>query len=266
MKYSIVNGERKEAFQKGRGLCECCKKPTIAKCGSRIVHHWAHESLAECDNWWETETKWHRDWKNLFPIDWQEVTHIDQNTGEIHRADVKTNYGLVIELQNSPISYEEQTSREEFYKEMIWIVNGEKFKNTFHVLDKLPNPNDEFTKDICFNRRKHNHYGRVFFKFSESPELLLPRNEQPKGKLYRSHNVDDIQEEIEASYIGHHQFDWVKPRLNWLLNKSKVFIDFGDDKLHRIIQYGDYKLTALRIYNKQEIISRILEKGKINEV
>jgi hypothetical protein len=51
MKYSIVNGERKEAFPKGNGFCECCNKPTIAKCGSKIMHHWAHKSLEECDNW-----------------------------------------------------------------------------------------------------------------------------------------------------------------------------------------------------------------------
>lgn len=264
MKYSIVNGERKEAFPKGRGLCECCRKPTIAKCGSRIVHHWAHESLAECDNWWETETKWHRDWKNVFPIDWQEIAHRDETTGEIHRADVKTNYGLVIELQNSPISFEEQTSREEFYKEMIWIVNGEKFKNSFHVLDKLPNPNDEFTKDILFTQRKYTDMGVGFYRFSTSPELLLPKNQQIR-KAIRWHNYNDIKDQIKNSYIGHHLFHWVKPRENWLQHRSKVFIDFGDENLYRIIQYGDYKLTALKIYNKKEIIFRILEKGKINE-
>lgn len=260
MKYSVVNGEKKEAFSKGIGTCQCCDKPTIAKCGSRMIHHWAHKSLVDCDNWWETETKWHRDWKNLFPVDWQEITHIDQITGEIHRADVKTNYGLVIELQNSPISYEEQISREEFYKEMIWIINGEKFKNNFHILDKLPNPDDEFTQDICFQSRKHNHFGRTFFRFSESPELLLPRNKQLQGQLYLAHSIEDIQMEIDKSYIGHHLFDWVKPRLNWLQHSSKVFIDFGDENLYRIVEYGSYKLTSLKIYSKAKIIKRILEK------
>lgn len=35
--------------------------------------------------------------------------------------------GTVIELQNSPMSLGEMSSREQFYgKKMVWIVNGEK--------------------------------------------------------------------------------------------------------------------------------------------
>lgn len=40
-------------------------------------------------------------------------------------------------------------SREKFYQNMIWIVNGEKFKN-FHILDKLPNVESENFKDYKF--------------------------------------------------------------------------------------------------------------------
>ena len=43
-----------------------------------------------------------------------------------HRADVKTSKG-VIELQASPISETELAVREVFYKNMIWLLNGEEF-------------------------------------------------------------------------------------------------------------------------------------------
>ena len=64
-------------------------------------------------------------WQNLFPEKCREVTiNID---GEIHRADILLNNGLVIEIQNSPIKIEQIVSREEFYgkNKMIWILNGQ---------------------------------------------------------------------------------------------------------------------------------------------
>mgnify|MGYP000669292942 CR=1 FL=1 len=56
----------------------------------------------ECDSWKENETEWHREWKGIFPIDWQEV--IINKNDQIHRADIKTPNGLVVEFQNSSIS------------------------------------------------------------------------------------------------------------------------------------------------------------------
>jgi len=53
-----------------------------------------------CDNWWENETQWHRDWKNHFPVEWQEVVQIAED-GEKHIADVKTSEGWVVEFQHS---------------------------------------------------------------------------------------------------------------------------------------------------------------------
>jgi hypothetical protein len=98
----------------------------IAKCGRVKVWHWAHKGRLLCDPWWENETEWHRAWKNRFPLDWQEISQFDQLTGERHIADIKTPHGLVVELQNSPMSLEEMASRERFYGEMIWIINGQR--------------------------------------------------------------------------------------------------------------------------------------------
>ena len=91
--------------------------------GDIKVWHWAHKSKKMCDHWWENETQWHRDWKNCFPEEWQEVVHFAED-GEKHIADVKTPSGLVIEFQHSAIKPDEQRSRELFYRNMIWIVDG----------------------------------------------------------------------------------------------------------------------------------------------
>ena len=50
----------------------------IANCGNVKIHHWAHKNKQHCDHWWENETKWHRDWKNNFPLEWQEVINISK--------------------------------------------------------------------------------------------------------------------------------------------------------------------------------------------
>ena len=121
MKYALVNGERQEAQSSLSGKCPCCDSPVIAKCGKVRMPHWAHRGM--CDPWWEGETEWHREWKGLFPKEWQEVIHFAEN-GEKHIADVKTDQDYVIEFQHSYIRPEECQSREVFYKKIIWIVDG----------------------------------------------------------------------------------------------------------------------------------------------
>nr|WP_256445785.1 competence protein CoiA family protein [Skermanella sp. TT6] len=123
MRYALVDGQRADARPKLKGRCPDCDAEMVARCGPVNVWHWAHKGRLSCDPWWESETEWHRSWKNNFPLDWQEVRHIDQTTGERHIADVKIPYGLVIEFQNSPIDSIEMRSRENFYGKMIWIVN-----------------------------------------------------------------------------------------------------------------------------------------------
>jgi hypothetical protein len=91
------------------------------------VWHWSHYRKADCDHWWENETPWHRDWKNRFPVDWQEVIHYADN-GEKHIADVKTPNGSILEFQHSRISPDERRSREAFYKNLIWVVDGQRLE------------------------------------------------------------------------------------------------------------------------------------------
>ena len=63
-------------------------------------------------------------WKDCFSKEFQEVIHIDDTTKEMHIADVKTGTGTVVEVQHSRISDAELRSREDFYGNMIWIVDA----------------------------------------------------------------------------------------------------------------------------------------------
>ena len=131
------SNQRIEPTQSGEEAhCICCHGSVIAKCGSQRVWHWAHNSRQACDPWWENETEWHKSYKNLFPKEWHEVRHRDEVSGEIHVADVRTEKGYYIEVQHSPISDEEKTDRERFYKDLVWIVDGSRrkrdYKKFFH--------------------------------------------------------------------------------------------------------------------------------------
>ena len=87
MKFAVVNARRQEAQPGLRGECQGCGELVIAKCGQIRIHHWAHRGQRSGDPWWEPETPWHRDWKNHFPGNWQEIWHRAED-GEKHVADV----------------------------------------------------------------------------------------------------------------------------------------------------------------------------------
>ncbi|MCC7404856.1 MAG: hypothetical protein IT288_10710 [Bdellovibrionales bacterium] len=127
MRFAIVNGEKREAEKGLAGICIGCAMPMLPVCGVKRQKHWRHKVDCECDHWWENETDWHREWKNCFPSDCQEIRHQAEN-GEWHIADVKTAQGWVLEFQNSPISLEERDARNTFYRTIVWIVNGARLK------------------------------------------------------------------------------------------------------------------------------------------
>lgn len=123
MKFALINGDKGEATKGARGFCPSCGAELISRCGDFKVNHWAHKGNRNCDPWLENETDWHRSWKGNFPVDWQEVVHFD-GSGEKHIADVKTDEGFVIEFQHSAINPSEIQKREDFYKNMVWVIDG----------------------------------------------------------------------------------------------------------------------------------------------
>lgn len=130
-KFALINNVRTEPAKGLKGTCPVCGSDVIAKCGDVKVHHWAHKGSRNCDPWWENETEWHRAWKDNFDTNWQEIILLDQITGEKHIADVRTAHGLVIEFQHSHIEPYERKKREDFYKNMIWVVDGTRLKRDY---------------------------------------------------------------------------------------------------------------------------------------
>lgn len=251
MQIAVVGDKRVEAFPGGRGLCAICGSETIAKCGPRNIHHWAHHRMKDCDPWWENETPWHRDWKNKFPIECREVPHTASN-GEIHRADIKTPTGIVIEFQHSSITDKERISRETFYQNMVWVVDGLGFHKNFDIYHKLPDPKSEIAEDLVWFKAKRNLKGAQMGLFLRLSDAFKDKPNITKMTLSEGalHSIEEIKEEITQFYVGHHQYDWVKPRKAWLESKCPVYIDFGHDYLVKLEVYDSSGLKCIRLVSK----------------
>ncbi len=129
------------------GVCPGCLQPMLAKCGEINVWHWSHESLRDCDIWYESETAWHVGWKRIVKPEFCEVVMSP------HRADIAVPKPLVkrmvIELQNSTISPEVIREREQFYRNMIWLFNAETFAKNIELRPKWKGK--EIELDGCGN-------------------------------------------------------------------------------------------------------------------
>jgi len=135
MKWAMKNNQRSKASPKDRAKCPVCKEKVIAKCGAIKTSHWAHKKNIDCDSWYEPETLWHLNWKDEFNQEQQEI--IIKKGRTIHRADIKTNE-KIIELQYSSISSSDIKERENFYGDMVWLLNGLKFAKNM-ILRKKDN-------------------------------------------------------------------------------------------------------------------------------
>lgn len=117
MRYALVDNRRTEAVPNSRGKCPTCASEVLSKCGSIVRWHWAHTGQDDCDQWSEETSPWHRNWQQLVPEAWREVT-----IGR-HRADILAIDGTVVELQHSHLAPDEIREREDFYGQMVWIFD-----------------------------------------------------------------------------------------------------------------------------------------------
>ena len=193
MRYALVDGIKTEATPKAQGKCLCCGAEVIAKCGDKRAWHWAHKNNEECNySKKDAKTPWHENWQKQFPPDWCEVRCTDEQTGEIHIADIKTTNGLVVEFQHSAINPEERSSREQFHKNMIWVVDGTKCKYDFvHFGENLKN-----LELFATNKEKN----ILLYKVKIIDNFLPERWRTLKVPTYfdfRIEKTDDIENEKE---------------------------------------------------------------------
>lgn len=231
MKFGLIDGIKSVATKGAKGYCPSCGAELIARCGDIKMNHWAHKGKRMCDVWWENETEWHRTWKNNFPIEWQEIIHFDEKTGEKHIADTKTTEGWVLEFQHSPIKPEEIQSRNNFYKKIIWVIDGVRRNRDKKQLDKTIEHAYSFeTNNFLFYKINFPEFSRlltewlncgkpVFLDFNEDlMQLVLPI--RTKNEVY----MTPIDREVFIDLITINQFEELLNTIYKELKEYQVFI------------------------------------------
>jgi len=235
MIWAIKNNIKIKATPKDKAKCSICDSEVIAKCGRIKVWHWAHKDNKDCDDWYEPESEWHLKWKNEFPKECQEFT-----IGR-HRADIRTKSRWIIELQNSSISSEEIKDREEYYKRMVWLLNGRKFADNFEI-----NINGKWFNLIWKHPRKCWWYSNKEIYIDLSEYLIYLKTKLKSYKSGSLTHTSPVYEEYE--FYNEHIDDYMTgskicgyiddttqeiKRLNNLilkLNNKILFINFLDKK------------------------------------
>ena len=241
------------------GFCPSCGSSLIPKCGQILCWHWSHKTL-DCDPWYEPESEWHRNWKSLFPDDWQEVT-----IGN-HRADVKTPHG-VVEFQASSISSTEVQERENFYGKMIWVIKADTFNlevqlspsaRSFFNRFRDPYPNHPMEEDLsCDN---------LF-------DLLTSKSYEKRGKLRSTEEYKVIAKEVEVSreswriktealwnkaWLKDPMYKWRWPRTTWSFARKKIYLDLGDELFGIAWMSPDCKMIKGTHFEKKKFIAKLL--------
>ena len=231
------------------------------------MHHWAHAGRRNCDPWWENETPWHRGWKDLFPEECREISHTAPD-GEVHRADIKTPTGIVIEVQRSAMTDQERLSREAFYGNLIWVLDGSVFRDSFEIHHMLPDPGSLLAKDLVWakaQRGMHGANGGMFFRVSECQQYE-PRVTKATLHGGEIHGLRDIEDQVRAEYRGHHQYVWVRPRRTWLDATCPVYIDFGDEWLAKLGVYDESRVACVLRVRKQDFVHAVMAETNARTV
>ncbi len=214
MRFALDSNNKRIEVSTSREKASCpdCNEIVIGKKGRIKQKHWSHKSK-NCDSWYEPMSDWHLNWQNIFPEQNREVSMRDEETGIMHRADVRLNNGLVIEFQNSALKIDEVEQRERFYgkKNMIWVCNGtnllsksnieyqfnrKEFRILFLIASYLQeNPQydmDDFQHAIF----EHEYFNALFFR--EDVKFKTKGGYKFKLEFNSNNRIRTIVDEIEV--------------------------------------------------------------------
>ncbi|NVO10268.1 MAG: hypothetical protein HXX16_09935 [Bacteroidales bacterium] len=228
---AIDENNNKVRPRKGdKAICPFCFEKVIAVCGDINIHHWRHEAINNCDSWKEPETEWHRDWKQKFPKEWQE--YIIEKNNEKHIADIRTNSGLILELQNSSISNLTIQIRENFYQNMVWLINADYFKNNFQIRSLV-------TSNLRSLDNKYKPYLNQNNNIEDGLKDLNKLLAEYKSELNSSTDQYNRIQNLISDYTN--KLSTIENIANELLTEKYhygIFRDFNPESISNILNYN----------------------------
>jgi competence CoiA-like predicted nuclease len=113
-------------------ICPVCKKELSAAIYTNQESRFRHSFNEGCAFENKTISDWHVTWQSRFE-------NTEYRYPELGlRADVLFQKGLVLELQHSPIKYQQMRFRENGYQKMVWIfdLTSQKHKKNIQIKNK----------------------------------------------------------------------------------------------------------------------------------
>lgn len=198
----------------------------------------------------------------MFPEACREISHVAPE-GEIHRAT-----GITVEVQHSAMTDAERISRETFYGNLVWVVDGRAFRHNFDIYHILPDPASDVAQDVVWAKAERHMNGAnagLFFRWSE---FLLERPGATKAEVKSGyiHSIREIEDEVQRAYRGHHQFYWVRPRRTWLDAACPVYLDFGTDFLVKLETYDESGLACIRYVAKRKFVHDVMVETQVHAI
>lgn len=224
MIYANHNNKRIKAVRTGeRANCPGCGGVVIAKCGDYKQNHWAHlNTTSYCK--YKPMSDFHLMVQSLFHESFLEKISIDSN-GEKHIADIEIN-GLILEVQNSPIDYDEVQKRNLHHKNVVWVLNWETFFGESFKVD-----------EINLQLIRLNHRRKMFFSFKDNAFFVFKDEifylcKMMNGviKIYKRLRKEDFKD-----FIFKFSFDTI--------NRLDLAIEQKETSYH-IKQVEDYRKEA----------------------
>lgn len=271
------NNNRIKPFKGGIGFCQLCKNEVRAYCGEININHWRHINLNLCDTWKESESEWHREWKNEFPQEWQEV--LIENQNEKHIADIKTPNGLVLELQNSSISSTTIKIREQFYNNIVWLINANNFKENFKITSivnsRLRQIDSEYNQMINYTPdRESDKIIKTKNKLRNVEYEIQKCNWSYTSAIKKLNEIEDFEKDIAKKtneYVNSNSYyssvlsDFesnCKTTRNQLVEKINICkedIVKNEEIIHRINSFKDCEVNGYKDY--KEVSSNQISSG-----
>ncbi len=164
----------------------------------------------------------------------------------------------------------ERRSREDFYGNLVWVIDGRGFRDNFDIYHLLPSPDSEIAQDLVWSKASRPMRGAasgLFFRLSENrtafPGKIFTKATMRGGFI---HGIHEIEAEVELAYRGHHQYDWVRPRRTWLDAACPVYIDFGEDHLVRLEIYDESGLRCIRLISKRKFVHDVMVETNVSAI
>jgi len=251
MIYATHNNKRIKAVHTGeRADCPECGGVVIAKCGNHKKNHWAHLSTTESCKY-KPMSDFHLMVQSLFHDNFLEKISIDSN-GEKHIADLEIN-GLILEVQNSPIDYDEVQKRNIHHKNVVWVLNWETFFGDSFKIDAAN------SRLIKLNRRRKlflNFKDNAFFVF-KNEKFYLCKISNGFVKIHKTINKEDFRD-----FVLNISFDTIN-RLDLAIEqKEKHELKNRSEKYEELFRSSFHQKENERLKKEIETMRESVAKNK----